>query len=239
MTGLVIILQQVAASIMTRNISFHLRWTFLLILTVFSLSSYSDSTLRKVMITPSIDAVVIDHHGIPVTVERIQNTHNRLADDFTKTSRPCPPFCIHPISAADGVQTIGELELLDFLIQDVADETGLLIDARMPNWYKSETIPGAVNAPFVIFTKASAKRDRMLELFGASVDKTEKMDFSNVIKLTLFCNGPWCDQSPRAIKGLISAGYPPEKIRYYRGGMQAWKSFGLTTVLPENNEVGN
>ncbi|PCJ84335.1 MAG: sulfurtransferase [Thiotrichaceae bacterium] len=203
-----------------------------------SLPSYGGSTLRKVMITPSIDAVSINHHGIPITVERIQNTHNRLADDFTKTSRPCPPFCIHPISAAKGVLTIGELELLDFLIQEVADETGLLIDARMPNWYKSETIPGSVNAPFVIFTKASVKRERMLKLLGVTIDETGKKDFSNVIKLTLFCNGPWCDQSPRAIKGLLSAGYPPEKIQYYRGGMQAWKSFGLTTVLPENNEVG-
>ena len=223
---------------MLLHIHFHLKWIILLILTGFSLTSHAEQALRKVMITPSIEAVIINHHGVPVTVERIQDTHNRLADDFTKTSRPCPPFCIHPITAAEGVRTIGELELLDFLIQDVADETGLLIDARMPNWYNSETIPGAVNAPFVIFTKASDKRDRMLKLFGATTDKTGSKDFSNAIKLTLFCNGPWCDQSPRAIKGLISAGYPPEKIQYYRGGMQAWKSFGLTTVSPEKNEVG-
>jgi rhodanese-related sulfurtransferase len=203
----------------------------------FSLYSHAEKALRKVMITPSIDAVTINHHGVPITVERIQDTDNRLADDFTKTSRPCPPFCIHPIIASEGVRTIGELELLDFLIQYVADQKGLLIDARMPNWYNSETIPGAVNVPFVIFTKASAKRERMLKLFGTTTT-AGKADFSNAVKLTLFCNGPWCDQSPRAIKGLINAGYPPEKIQYYRGGMQAWKSFGLTTVLPENNEVG-
>jgi len=223
---------------MYHRIRFNLTLPLLLILINVSLTSHADSSLRNVMITPSIDAVVIDHHGTPITVERIQNTHNRLADDFTKTSRPCPPFCIHPIIAAEGVRTIGELELLEFLIQDVADEKGLLIDARMPNWYKSETIPGSVNAPFVIFTKASTRRDRMLKLFGASIDEAGKKDFSKVVKLAIFCNGPWCDQSPRAIKGLLRAGYPPEKIQYYRGGMQAWKSFGLTTVLPENNEVG-
>jgi rhodanese-related sulfurtransferase len=217
---------------------FHLRWIFFLALTSYGLAVHADKPLRKVMISPSIDTVIINHHGTPITVGRIQNTRNRLTDDFTKTSRPCPPFCIHPIIAAEGVETVGELELLDFLLQDVANETGLLIDARMPNWYNSETIPGAVNAPFVIFTKASPKRERMLKLFGATTNKSGEKDFSNAIKLTLFCNGPWCDQSPRAIKGLVSAGYPPEKIQYYRGGMQAWKSFGLTTVLPENNEVG-
>jgi len=199
---------------MSQHICSHLKWAFLLMLVFSSLPSYGDSALRKVMITPSIDTVSINHHGIPITIERIQNTHNRLADDFTKTSRPCPPFCIHPISAAKGVLTIGELELLDFLSQEVADETGLLIDARMPNWYKSETIPGSVNAPFVIFTKASVKRERMLKLLGVTIDETGKKDFSNVIKLTLFCNGPWCDQSPRHRVLIAPTNRRHHKIRY-------------------------
>lgn len=191
----------------------------------------------KVNITAEIPSVVVNHRGVPVTIQRIQDVNNRLADDFTKTSRPCPPFCIHPIEAAPGVKTIGELELLAFLRDEVAAENGLLIDARMPNWYNSETIPGAVNIPFVIFTKASPKRDRILSLFGVAQDKAGNDDFSSAIRLTLFCNGPWCDQSPRAIKGLIRAGYPADKLQYYRGGMQAWKSFGLTTVLPESHAV--
>ena len=192
---------------------------------------------HKVNITANTPSVVINHQGIPITIKRIQDTNNRLADDFTKTSRPCPPFCIHPMQAAKGVRTIGELELLNFLKKDVAYEEGLLIDARMPNWYNSETIPGAVNVPFVLLTKPSAKRSRLLQLFGAKLKETGELDFSQVITLSLFCNGPWCDQSPRAIKGLINAGYPANKIQYYRGGMQAWKSFSLTTVLPVSNAV--
>ena len=197
----------------------------------------AEESKRKVNITAELPSVVINHHGVPITIERIQDTDNRLADDFTKTSRPCPPFCIHPIKAARDIRTIGELELLDFLQKEVAAEEGLLIDARMPNWYDSETIPGAINVPFVILTKPSDKRTRILQLFGAKQKESGEMDFSRVIKLTLFCNGPWCDQSPRAIKGLLNAGYPPSKIQYYRGGMQAWKSFGLTTVLPKSNAV--
>jgi rhodanese-related sulfurtransferase len=191
----------------------------------------------KVRLTAAMEEVVIDHQGIPVTVQRIQDTNNRLVDDFTKTSRPCPPFCIHPITAGPGVRTIGELELLEFLQTTVKNEEGVLLDARMPNWYNSETIPGAINVPFIMLTKASEKRDRLLGVFGVKNKKGVK-DFSGAIKLTLFCNGPWCDQSPRAIKGLIGAGYPAEKLQYYRGGMQAWKSVGLTTVIPESNTVG-
>lgn len=210
--------------------------TFIL-LSITPLAIQAADKQHKVNITVNIPSVAINHQGVPITIKRIQDTNNRLADDFTKTSRPCPPFCIHPMQAAKGVRTIGELELLNFLKKDVAYEEGLLIDARMPNWYNSETIPGAVNVPFVILTKPSAKRTRILQLFGAKLKETGELDFSQVITLSLFCNGPWCDQSPRAIKGLINAGYPANKIQYYRGGMQAWKSFSLTTVLPVSNAV--
>jgi rhodanese-related sulfurtransferase len=57
-------------------------------------------------------------------------------------------------------------------------------------------------------------------------------DFSAALDLAMFCNGPWCDQSPRAIRNLTEAGYPPEKLRYYRGGMQLWLLLGLSVQTP-------
>ncbi len=45
-----------------------------------------------------------------------------------------------------------------------------------------------------------------------------------------FCNGPQCPQSPTAIKALLEAGYPPEKIQYYRVGMHDWITLGLPIV---------
>ncbi|MGD8570515.1 MAG: rhodanese-like domain-containing protein, partial [Gammaproteobacteria bacterium] len=39
-------------------------------------------------------------------------------------------------------------------------------------------------------------------------------------------------QSPTAIKNLLALGYPAEKIYYYRGGMQAWQSLGMTVYKP-------
>ena len=201
------------------------------------LQAAPDASPGPVWIAEDRPTVTVRHRGVPVTIQRIQDTNNRLVDDFAKTSRPCPPFCIHPLQAAPGVRTIAELELLDFLQNEVERGTGLLVDARMPDWYESETIPGAVNIPFVILTTASDKRDRILGLLGARRKPDGSFDFSNARTLALFCNGPWCDQSPRAIKGLIQAGYPPDKLLYYRGGMQLWKLFGLTTVLPRPNEV--
>ena len=72
-----------------------------------------------------------------------------------------------------------------------------------------------------------------LGLFDAD-QKTDAWDYSGAKQVVFWCNGPWCGQSPRAIKGLLSHGYPPEKVYYYRGGMQMWKVLGLTVVMPES-----
>ena len=60
----------------------------------------------------------------------------------------------------------------------------------------------------------------------------EVFDFSKAKTLVMFCNGMWCGQSPANIKTLLKYGYPPEKIKWYRGGMQDWEILGLSTVKP-------
>jgi len=187
----------------------------------------------EVNLSADLPYLDIEYEGKRVRIERIQDTEHRLTNSFTKTSRPCPPFCIHPMQATVGVETVGELELLDFLIEKVRTDSGLLIDARTPEWYKKGTIPGAVNIPWTLLTVGpdNPHTARILEALGA-VDRGGEWDFRSALDLMLFCNGPWCDQSPRAIKNLVSLGYPPEKLSYYRGGMQLWQLLGLTTVVP-------
>ncbi len=176
----------------------------------------------------------MDIEGKRIRIQRIQDTSNRLDNSFAKTSRPCPPFCIHPMQAAIGVETVGELELLDFLVKKVRTNRGLLIDARLQEWFQRGTIPGAINIPWTILAAGpdnpfTAKMLRALD----AVEENGEWDFRRALDLLLFCNGPWCDQSPRAINNLISLGYPPEKLYYYRGGMQVWQLLGLTTIVPE------
>ncbi|WP_316301865.1 rhodanese-like domain-containing protein [Aliisedimentitalea sp. MJ-SS2] len=186
---------------------------------------------QEVNITPDMASHSINLNGERVVIERIQDTSHRLSNDFTKTSRPCPPFCIHPISAAPGVDTIGEIEVMEFLENTVATGQGLLIDSRVPSWYQKGTIPGAVNVPFSTLEASNPYRDEILKALGAR-QTTTGWDFSNALDLAMFCNGPWCDQSPRAIRNLTQAGYPAEKIKYYRGGMQLWLLLGLTVRHP-------
>ncbi|HFC92003.1 MAG TPA: rhodanese-like domain-containing protein [Leucothrix mucor] len=203
------------------------------LLLLFSSAIYAEEKII-VGLTADIPYAEVKHKGNKVRIKRIQNKLNKLTGNFSKTSRPCPPFCIAPIEAAPNVKTVGELELIKFLQQNSDSQKGLLIDARLADFYDVETIPGAINIPFTLFTSPSIKE--VVLLLGVT-RKNDEYDFSDAKILYLFCNGPWCEQSPRAIKALIDFGYPATKLYYYRGGMQLWKLFSLTTVLPQPNKV--
>ncbi len=191
------------------------------------------SVAQQVKITEGMASANFAIKGQPITISRNQDPANRLAPDFTKTSRACPPFCVTAMEAAPGVETVGELDVISFLEKDVAAGNGLLLDTRTPEWFAKGSIPGALNVPSETLAEKNPYRDEILRALGG-VKTSTGWDFTNATKLMMFCNGPWCDQSPRAIRGLIDAGYPAEKIWYYRGGMQVWNTLGLTTTSPSS-----
>ncbi len=193
----------------------------------------SAAQAQDVRITPDMTSAQFSVNGSAMTIARNQDTDNRLEGDFTKTSRTCPPFCIHPMSAGDGVETVGEIELIEFLQNEVAGGEGFLIDSRIPEWHAKGTIPGAINIPFATLEPENPYRDDILQALGAT-QSGDSWDFANATELLMFCNGPWCDQSPRAIANLLEVGYPADKIRYYRGGMQLWLLLGLTVSTGES-----
>jgi rhodanese-related sulfurtransferase len=208
--------------------------TKILATAAFAAAMTSFANAQDVRIAPDMPNASFEINGQSFLIERNQDQSAKLEGDFTKTSRACPPFCIHPMSAEDGVETIGEIELIGFMKEYVSQGRGLLVDSRIPAWFEKGTIPGAINIPFSTLEPTNAYRDQILQALGATKEG-EVWDFSNAIELALFCNGPWCDQSPRAIQNLVAVGYPSEKIRYYRGGMQLWLMLGLSTASAQNS----
>jgi len=234
--------------------------SFIITLAVtFSFSAHARDITVK--ITKDKTYSTVKANGELIKISRIQDTSHVIDGSFAKTSRPCPPFCISPLNIDDRVTTVAELEVIKFMETIMYRGDGIIIDARTPSWFKRGTIPGSINIPFTVFEKSAddvelaeifeslgaVERDdvnpvlRMVENFGflAGDQKTAEWDFSNAKELLLWCNGPWCGQSPRAIRGLIKAGYPAEKLHYYRGGMQMWQSLGLTTTLPKDTSFAN
>ena len=85
----------------------------ILLFTNFSILASADTT--QVKITDDVVSVKVLHNGNPVTIKRNQSLDNKINPDYAITSRKCPPFCIQPGNIAEGVETITELELLEYL----------------------------------------------------------------------------------------------------------------------------
>ncbi|MEE9452950.1 MAG: rhodanese-like domain-containing protein [Paracoccaceae bacterium] len=169
-------------------------------------------------------------------IERGQDNSAFVASVYPqKATRPCPPYCIQPISLADEVTTVGEVELVNFIMDYVIPGEGYLIDARVETWYKSGTIPGAINLPFNMFAadENNPFLSQILLLLGGEQDADGAWAYPDAKSLLLFCNGPDCGQSPRAVRNLLKSGYPADKLYYYRGGMKTWTKFGFSILIPE------
>jgi rhodanese-related sulfurtransferase len=188
-----------------------------------------------VRITPDLGEVTVMNQGKKVSITRNQDQNNTVNPDFAKTSRKCPPFCIQPAVLAPGVETIAEVEMLHYLKKmSDGDDSILVVDSRTPDWVAKGTIPGSVNIPWTQLNPAQGAdpisiSEILVGKFG--VKEVEGLwDYSNAKTLVLFCNGMWCGQSPNNIQNLLKFGYPADKIKWYRGGMQDWEILGLSTV---------
>ena len=196
--------------------------------------SFAAKSDLKVKITPALSSVKVKHQGKTITVQRNQNLDNRITESLTLTSRECPPHCLQPIKLK-GIETIGELELLDYLEKiSNGDSSALVIDTRSSEMAALGTIPGSINihGDKLIESRGANPieiEDILTQQFGAT-GELNIWNFRQAKTLVMYCYGIWCGQAPRTLKALKAMGYPAYKLKWYRGGIQAWESVGLTTI---------
>lgn len=132
----------------------------------FALAAGLPALARDERITTFKSDSVYTLNGQTLAVTRDQNTRTTLQGDFALTSRACPLHCIQPMAAADGVATLGELELLTFLEGRVTGGTGLLLDTRAPAKFATGSIPGGVKVPVTALDAKNLFRDDILRGWG-------------------------------------------------------------------------
>lgn len=204
------------------------------ILVIFVNSAIAAEPKPKVNITSELATVTIKHHGKSVTIQRNQNPENRIVDALSLTSRACPPHCLQPIKFK-GVETIGELELINYLEKiSAGDSSILVIDTRSSKMAADATIPGSINihGDKLIENRGANPieiEDILTQQFGVR-DNLGTWNFKQAKTLVLYCYGIWCGQATRTLDALVSMDYPKYKLKWYRGGIQAWESVGLTTI---------
>jgi len=160
---------------------------------------------QKVNITEELDSLSIIYQKKKIKIER-----------FFSKDKPCPPYCVSSMSIKN-IKTVGELEVLKFISHLGNTKRRILVDARTMKQYKKNTIPASVNIPYSMLDKTSKYRGEVIKLL------------KNIDKLLIFDNGILDTQATKMINNLLDAGYPQNKILYYRGGLQSWKYLGLTT----------
>lgn len=126
---------------------------------------------------------------------------------------------LQPLIPVEGVHPAGEIEVLRAL----EDPEAVVLDMRTDEWWLEETIPGAMHMPY---TEVALRLDEL----GCTGSQDAGWSCEDARPVVAFCNGPACGQSPTAIRAMVREGFPPERIWYYRGGMQDWRVLGLTTV---------
>ncbi|MFT6452334.1 MAG: rhodanese-related sulfurtransferase [Halocynthiibacter sp.] len=200
-------------------------------LLIVGLCVATQATAQDVKITQDMGARTIEIAGQTITISRVQNQENVLTGEFARTSRACPPYCIEPEVVADGVQTLGELEVMDFLEAKVGQGLGILVDSRVPAWYQKGSVPGAINIPDSTLHKVNPYRGEIMKALGAT-EKDGVWNFDGAVELAFLTHGPWSNEASVSILSLLDAGYPAEKLKFYRGGLQSWLMLGLTVTAP-------
>lgn len=171
---------------------------------------------------------VFTFNGQEFMITRSSDIDPNALNAITQVNSTCINPCLSPMFAAEGVVTFGELDVINFLSSKVQDGDGLLVDARLPENRASGFIPASVNIPAATVAPANPFRNEILMALGA--EQFEGIfNFADAANLVVFDDGPATQDAPLMINDLIKAGYPADKISYYRGGMQVWAMLGLST----------
>lgn len=192
----------------------------------------SVSWAKEVQIETGVLSVDVLHKGEALEIKRNQNRKAKIMRFYQDTWRgkiqPLEPFKPHP------VETLAELEVIDYIEQiSNGDDSIIVVDSRPSSAVLiTGMIPTAVRITSEMFLNPEVQDEVFAMLGIVEPDDSVKLDFSQAKTIVAYCNGFWCGKSPRLIRTLLAFDYPAEKIKYYRGGMQAWRSVGLTTVQP-------
>ena len=209
---------------------FFYKFIFFILLVGASLQiiAQDETPAKEVLIQKDFKSINVIHRSVPVDIERNQDRENNIMKFYQGTWRgkiqPLHPFKPHP------VETVAELEMIGYIDKmSHGDDSIMIVDSRPKSAILiTGMIPGATRVEYIDIV-SSHYRMKTFELFNIKKNNSQ-WDFTDAKTLVIYCNGLWCGKSPRMIRKLLKLGYPAEKIKYYRGGMQAWKSVGLTTV---------
>jgi len=199
------------------------------LLTAIAISALATTASAQSVIKKGMTEFTVALNGATCTIGREQAKDNKVHEAYSTTTRGAP----QPISLGHGIETLGELEFIDYMMKAEKDDSITIVDTRTEGWHRNLRIPCTVNVPY---TQLNDDKDiaifALLDNFGVEENDDGSLNFDAAKTIVGYCNGFWCGQTPamfvRAKYSLVNLGYPADKLKYYRGGMQAWTALGMT-----------
>lgn len=173
---------------------------------------------------PSVPALAQDS-AITPDLPRFETNLSGLAVSITRSGPNCPPACVEPLYIMDGVETVAELDVIEFLDVTASNGTGLLVDTRAQTDFAKATLPGAVSVPAATVSPENPYRGDLLAALGFSGQGGSATTYT----LLVFDQNAASPEAAQAVRDLVQAGYPADKILYYRAGIDGWTALGLST----------
>jgi rhodanese-related sulfurtransferase len=109
-----------------------------------------------------------------------------------------------------------EIDSSDLKMALDAEDDCVVIDARSPDAYQAEHLPGAINIPHRTMNEES----------------TQHLDKSSLI--VTYCDGIGCNASTKGALNMAKLGF---RVRELIGGMDWWKRDGYRTEIDTNSPV--
>ncbi|GIT97635.1 rhodanese-like domain-containing protein [Sulfurovum sp. TSL1] len=192
----------------------------------------TDGKIKQVVVKREIPEVCKE---VPLNNEMLWtgNYANAKVPEACKSTYVSTKGKLLPMQLHEDIDTYGELEVLAFIKEMQENDSMILVDGRKQDWYEYRTIPGAVNMPFYHLKERQSYEfefEHDIRTLGVKINEDDSLDFTKAKTVAVFCNGPWCSQSVAMIIALLEIGYPTEKIKWYRGGMQAWLAAGMVST---------
>ncbi len=123
--------------------------------------------------------------------------------------------------AADTPATLAGTKLVSAAdVVKLQSSGAVIVDARVASEYAEGHIKGAINVPYQEKSEKVANFDATVDEFNLA-----KLPADKGAAIVIYCNGPECWKSFKALTAAIKAGYT--NIYWYREGFPNWKSKGL------------
>ena len=119
--------------------------------------------------SPEVINAVFVLGGVEKTFDQSLTLDTAQIAAFHRPSINCDPLCITPQTAASGVQTVGERELIAFVANIVSAGEGLLIDSRDPEQRIAGYIAASVNVPTTLVHSDNPFMSNIMTAMGARV----------------------------------------------------------------------